>query len=132
MLISVVKDGFDMRLRKHKRKINHLRKKIPVGGYFLACDSIPAKCTEKDFYTNDLYGNGVLGNSLLDGHGCSCSLWYCSPEPLTKERAYELIECYKNNSWAEYQVMLHGGSLEYYEEMDKVWNFSKRKQIKCD
>lgn len=117
-----------MDIRKLKRQVNNLRRKIPVGGYFIACNGHPSICTEKEFYTDDLYGNGVDGNSLINGKGCSCSLLHCGPSSITKAQAEELVAYHKSHSYIEYMMYIHPGTTqEWWETMDKEWEWSKEK-----
>jgi hypothetical protein len=117
--------------RKQKNQVNYLRKKIPVGGYFIDCNTHPAICTDKLFYSStaarDLSCNEVIGKSLISGNTCSCSLIHCGPTPITKKLAEEMVEYRKTHTYVEYMVWTHQGTTpEYWEEMDKVWNFSKQ------
>ena len=110
--------------RKLKRQMNNLRRKIPVGGYFLACNGHPSICTEKEFYTDDIFGNGVDGKSLINGKGCSCSLLHCGPSPLTKSQAEELVAYYKSHTYIEYMMHVNPGTTyEFWDRMIQEWGW---------
>ena len=74
--------------RKTKRVVNQLRKKAGWGKYVLDCRGHPCIVTEVEFYSSDLYGNGVFVKSLFDDSTCSCSLLHCRPEPITEKEAH--------------------------------------------
>ncbi|SRR5258706_15641119 len=78
--------------RKTKRIVNQLRKKAGYGKFCLDCRGHPCIVTEVEFYSSDLYGNGIIVKSLLDGIEGSCSLLYCRPDPLTESQAKSIKE----------------------------------------
>ena len=78
--------------RKTKRAVNQLRKKAGYGKYVLDCRGHPSQVIEVEFYSSDLYGNGIIVKSLLDGVEGSCSLLYCRPDPLTEIQAKAIKE----------------------------------------
>ena len=47
---------------------------------------------EVEFYTSDLYGNGVGFKSLIDGTIGYCSLLHCSPDFITHDEAIKMAE----------------------------------------
>ena len=120
--------------RKIKNQVNYLHRKIRVGTYFIDCNGHPVLCTEKDYYSpssygrRDWYSSEVNGTSLIsDNPSCPCSFLHCAPEPITKERALAMAEYRKTHTYCEYMVWMHPETtIEYWEMMDKEWNFSER------
>lgn len=84
--------------RKRKRLINKLANDLSRKGYFINCEMLPAKVDEVVVQTRDWLGSDVTGTNLIPSRGkCSCSLWHCSPNPITKNLAEKLVSVYLND-----------------------------------
>ncbi len=73
--------------RRIKRYLNHLASKLKYGDYFEDCNYHPSVVTYRSHYTDDIFGWGIEGTSLVTGSGTACSLYHWAPWPLTKAQA---------------------------------------------
>lgn len=76
-----------MNKRRLKRYMNHLSSNLKFGMYFENCNYQPSIVTSRTLFSGDINGWDVTGNNMVDGGGCSCSLYHCAPWPLSKKNA---------------------------------------------
>lgn len=78
--------------RPQKRRLNRKLKRLKFGMYFENCAGNPARVDLVGWWGyRHKYDAFVEGVDLVTGAGCSCSLIYCDPQPLTCEQVHELI-----------------------------------------
>lgn len=107
--------------RKRKRFLNWIRKHAGYGKFVIDCREHPCIVTG----TDSLYIDVI---SLITGTPSGCSFLHCGIEPISKERATEMAEFAKNNSWEGYLRKYFGyndAALAEYAKLDAEWNFEK-------
>ena len=110
-----------MKHRIHKKQLSKILDTILETGYFINCNYHPVKLTEFSWSGKDLFGSDVDGVSLINGNGCSCSLHYCRPTPITSKIAEEMVEIYNKQGNKGLAIKYGGWDEKSYEEFEKEW-----------
>ena len=88
---------------------------IKINDYYIDCGYHPLICTELDEDNDE-----IVGVSIVDGLERQCSIYHCSPQKTTKEKAEELKRVWEEQG--EYGVLLYRGwSEEAAKKFMKEW-----------
>jgi len=79
--------------RKKKRELSKRSRKLRVGNYAIGCSGNPGIVVFNNWYPGDIFNSYVKIKSLVDGNIESCSMYNCSPDPITKEFAEKYAVC---------------------------------------
>jgi hypothetical protein len=105
-----------------KKHIAKQLDKIIKTGYFINCDFHPAKLTSFGWNPKkDLCGTDVDGISITTNKGCSCSIKYCDPEPITELTALEMLTIYTEQGDRGLAIKYGGYTEQEYDEFVKNW-----------
>lgn len=107
--------------RKRKKIIRKRLRELLTTGYFINCNYHPVELTSYGFSHHDIFGSDVDGVALTNGGGCSCSMWHCNPEPITKEQALEMAEVWKNGGDRALAIKYGGYTEEQYTQFENEW-----------
>lgn len=111
-----------MNRRKIKREIRKTLREILRTGYFVNCNYHPIKLTEYGFSHHDVFGTEVAGIGLTINKSISrCSVWYCNPEPISEEKALEMVETWKQGGDRALAITYGGYTEEQYTQFEKEW-----------
>jgi len=107
--------------RQTKKQITRRLDLIRQAGYFLNCNYHPVKLTSYGYYNKDVFGTDVEGIALTTGVSCSCSVYYCSPVPITDEKARNLVTMWKQGGDRALAIHEGGWTEESYSAFEKEW-----------
>ena len=85
--------------RKSKRRVIRLYKKLATNSFAIGCRGHPGIVQNKRFTYLDVHGADLDVVSLLDGSAGSCSVFNCSPDPITGDFARWLSKPFNFEAW---------------------------------
>ncbi len=111
--------------RRYKRIIkSRAQRLIPNVTYAMGCRGHPGLVTKRSYWPGwslqDLFGASVEITSLIDGIEEGCSIYYCSPMPISKEEAERRIEEIKTTHDADLSVK-YGYAVEEVKSWIQDW-----------
>lgn len=111
--------------RRIKRNIKkRARALIPNVTYAMGCRGHPGLVTKRSYWPGwllqDLFGASVEITSLVDGIKEDCSIYYCSPTPISKEEAKQRTEEIRTNHDADLSVK-YGYAVEEVKSWIQHW-----------
>lgn len=123
--VEALNPHFKWDKRKQKRSVMSRAKKLANGTYALGCRGHPGIIQNKVIRPQDIHGSDLDVVSLLDGVEGSCSIYHCSPDPISKEWALWLSKPF-NHELSRLNSALIWCSK--YDDFHEHWTIEQHKE----